>query len=394
MKIAIINPNYPPTICGVGDHTYHTIQAMVQAGVEVHLICAADQKPERTTNPSIYPIIEQWNSAGFQTAVDKVAAIQPDWIYFSYVPHGYDPRGLPFPVLGFIKKLSRLGIPIATIFHEVRIRRGTTLLTKAMSAIQTYIARRIVKHSTQVATSIDFYADILSNKTLTKQNKGDKTADKINLVPIGTGILPIETPPSVKIALKQRYNISDKASIVATFGNRNVTPYLSAFDQLFAKNPDLIWLLCGRTSTPKTILESRPYFRTTGELPADTLYQSLCLADCLFMPEPVSTTGEGGSSNKSTALACALSVGAPVIGVKGDLNNSLLKHGDNILLVDVLNAQSLFEALDFCLHTEGGKRLGRNAKILYYNALDWSVVGRQYLKMMGIEIKKVELTTV
>ncbi len=39
MTVAIITANYPPTICGVGDHTLQLVQALLKAGVETHIIC-------------------------------------------------------------------------------------------------------------------------------------------------------------------------------------------------------------------------------------------------------------------------------------------------------------------------------------------------------------------
>ncbi len=374
MTVAIINPHYPPTICGVGDHTYHIVQTLLEAGIETYLICSANQQPEPVEQPHIYPIIDKWNRQGFQTALDKLATIKPDWVLVQYVPHGYHPKGLPFAILGFYKTLTRRNYQILTIFHEVCVRSGHKLSTRFISAAEVYIARKLTKQSTKIATSIDFYADIL---------RGPQKKLNINIVPIGSGITPIYTPLEVKKALRIQYNIPEKSTIIVTFGNRDVDVYLPDFDKLATEFPNFIWLLCGKNSTSADVIRSRSYIRHTGEMSAANIYQALTLGNIAFLPEPVNAQMEGGSSNKSTALACVFSLGIPVIGVKGDMNNALLRDKENILLPNINEPDALYESLKYCLDTEGSsEKLGRGATDLYETHLSWNVVGKQYLKLM------------
>ena len=385
MTVAIITANYPPTICGVGDHTLQLVQALLKAGVETHIICGAHQKPELVVEPKIYPIIEEWNKKGFKTTIEKLEKIQPDWVVVQYEPHGYNPKGLPFAILGFYEALTKKKYSVLTVFHEVRVRPGNKLSTRFISAVETYIARQLTLKSTKVATSIDFYVDLL---------RGGRKDLPINIVPIGSGIEPVETSSAIKFALKKRYDIPQNVPVIVTFGNRNIEIYLADFDKLAQDMPDFIWLLCGKTSTSPSVLKSRPYIRHTGEMSATDIYQALSLGDVAFLPEPVSPKMEGGSSNKSTALACGFSLGIPIVGIKGDMNNSLLKHDENILLVDMYQPNDLYKSLKICLDTEGSRqRLGQGAADLYNTALAWNIVGKQYLSLMGIHIKYRELTT-
>ena len=383
MTVAIIVPNYPPTICGVGDYTYLLIQELLKADLEVHVICSADQKPEPADKPFVYPIVEKWNKQGFQTALDKLETIQPDWVMVQYVPHGYDPRGLPIAILRFYKALTKKAYQVLTMFHEVRVRPGHKLSSRFISAVETYIAHQITRHSKQTVTSIDFYADLL---------RGSLTRGKIHILPIGTGIEPIAKNVLIQKELKERFDMPPNAPVVVTFGNRDVSEYIGAFDLLQKDYPDLIWLLCGKTSTPKAVLDSRPYFRVTGRLSAEDIYHALSLGDVAFLPEPVNARMEGGSSNKSTALACVFSLGVPVIGIKGDMNNTLLKHNVNIVLVHVFEEDSLYNALKKGLNTEGGQKLGQGARHFYDTALSWDVLGKKFMDLMGIDANFGELS--
>ena len=398
MKIAVVVPNYPPTICGVGDYTYHKIQEFLKVGIEVHVICSADQKPEPAAQPVIYPMIKVWNAAGFKAVLDKLDELKPDWVIVEYVPHGFEPHGLPIAVLGFYKGLTRRKYNILTVFHEVRVRPGTKLSSRFISAVETYLARKIVQYSTKVVTSIDFYADLLrgGNKNLSKIGnlpKINANASKINVVPIGTGIMPIETNATISENFKKRFNIPSNAPVIVTFGNRNVTEYLAAFDKLNQDIPNFIWLLCGKTSTPTDVLESRSYLRNTGKMSAEDIYYALSLGDIAFLPEPVNAQLEGGSSNKSTALACVFSLGVPIVGIKGDMNNVLLKDNENILLANLNESDSLYKALKNALNTEGSsEQLGRNAYATYQNALSWEIIGQQFLGVMNVQAYQVSNT--
>ena len=384
MKIAIIVPNYPPTICGVGDYTYHKIQEFLKVGIEVHVICSAGQKPEPAAQPIIYPMIKVWNVKGFKVVLNKLDAIKPDWVIVEYVPHGFEPHGLPIAVLGFYKKLTHQNYKILTVFHEVRVRPSNKLSSRFISAVETYLARKIVEYSTKVVTSIDFYADLLRGPH--ENLETIPNISKINVIPIGTGIVPIETNTTISESFKKHFNIPSNAPVIVTFGNRNITEYLEAFDKLSQDIPNFIWLLCGKTSTPMNVLESRSYLRNTGKLSAKDIYYALSIGNIAFLPEPVNTQFEGGSSNKSTALACVFSLGVPIVGIKGDMNNVLLRDKENILLVNLNEPNNLYESLKNALDTEGSsKQLGRNAYATYQNALSWNVIGQQFLELIDVQ---------
>lgn len=373
MKIAILVNNYPPTICGIGDYTYLLTRELLAAGVEVHIICRDTQTGARHDGEHIHPVICNWDGEGRQRARQLVGELRPDWLIVQMIGYGFDRRGLPFNMLPLFSALKRDGVRTLTFFHEVRIRANGDPRRWAIARLQTFLARRMGQLSTESATSIDFYADVLK-----------KGVPGVHLIPIGTGIAPVEVPPAGRSALCRRYGIEEGSVVVATFGNRDIRTYLPEFDRLAEEVPGLVWLLCGRVSTPAEVLKSRGYLRHTGELASEDIYRALSLGDVAFMPEPVSTEMEGGSSNKSTALACALSIGIPVIGVKGDLNNKLLKHNENIILVEIHRPGALYEALRVGLG-EGPLRekLGHGARELFEKHLSWKVLGERFLSLMG-----------
>jgi glycosyltransferase involved in cell wall biosynthesis len=378
MTVVFITQNHPPTFCGIGDYTANLAYAFHALGIETHLICNADQKTSLDSEVQVHPIVEKWNNEGFKTVMEKLAFIKPDWILMQYVPHGFNAKGLPFMLPRLYNQFSANGYGVFTFFHEFFIRTNgawkVRLKVQLASAFQKHLAKKILNKSEKAATSIDLYAKML--------NKMSDT-EKVQLIPIGSNILPHNSTPSVKMALKATLSISEDAPIIATFGNRNITDYLADFDKLAEVMPNFIWLICGKTSTPLETLKSRSYIRYAGAMPAFDIYKHLQLADVYFSPDYVSLTGEGGSCNKSTALACGFSLGIPVIGIKGDMNNALLKNGENILLVDMNQKFALYQALKNSIQpSEYTQKLGEKAKELYENTLNWHILAVQHLTLM------------
>ena len=378
MKIAFITPNYPPTICGVGDHTWHLAQAMMRQGVEVHIICSASQTAAAATNETVHAVVEQWNRVGVEAILNVVAAIRPDWLVVQNVPSAFHPKGLPFILLSLYRRLNQLNVPILTVFHEIMIRTEGNLKKTITSFLQTrVIADGMSRRSAAIVTSIDFYGNVLK-----------KWRDRLTLIPIGSNILPVDISLPMQNDLRRKHQIPNDAQVVCTFGNRDVTAYLPDFDKLKQDFPNLIWLICGRTSTPSVILKSRSYIRYVGEMLPDDIYRHLSLGDVFFMPDFVSPTGEGGTCNKSGSLACAMWLGIPIVGTKGDLNNALLVDGENILLTDVLTENAVYDALKSCFASEKrSAKLGINALDFYETKLHWSVLAEQFLGIMYPSVK-------
>ncbi len=379
MKVVFLTSNYPPTICGVGDHTRHLAHEMSKHGVEVSVICSDNQNAGNLDNIEVFPVVKNCSALdteGVRSVLQLVKKIQPDWFIVQYVPHAYHPKGLPLKLVKLYNDISKLNIPILTIFHEVKIRPERAFKTQIMSFLQGKIAYKIANLSGKIATSIDFYSNNLKDIPLSKKA----------IIPIASNILPIEVDNAVRENLKKQNKITKETKVVCTFGNRDITSFLPVFDALVKDYPNLKWLLCGKNSTSSTVLNSRSYIQYAGEMTAEQIYKHLSLGDVFFMPDLVSEEGEGGTCNKSGSLACALSLGIPVVGAKGDMNNQLLIDGENILLTDMRNSQAIYQSLKSCLDSaELSTELGKNAQQFHEKSLTWAVSTEQFFKLMGVD---------
>lgn len=378
MKIVFLTPNFPPTICGVGDHTERLALEMMEKGIEIHVICSADQTPTPSDSPllTVHPVVKSWNTEGVTSIVNVVKTIQPDWFITQYVPHSYHPKGLSYILLLLYRQLRQSKTPILTIFHEVKIRPEKAFKTRLMSYLQGVIAHKLSNMSAKVVTSIDFYDHNLTNIS----------SDKKTIIPIGSNILPIDVSDFTKQNLKNKCKINADAKIVCTFGNRDISSFLPIFDSLSTDYPNLIWLICGKNNTPPLVWPSRSYLRYVGPMSADDIYRYLSLGDMFFLPDYLSENGEGGTCNKSGSLACGLSLNIPIIGTKGDMNNQLLRDKENILLVDINDKNAVINAFKACFESPNfSQKLGDNARDLYDKQLIWKGLADRFLHIMDVK---------
>ena len=384
MKIVFLTPNYPPTICGVGDHTQRLALEMVKKGIEIHVICSANQTPPPTDSPllTVHPVVKTWNTEGVISILNVVKTIQPDWFITQYVPHSYHQKGLSYILLFLYRQLRQLKTPILTIFHEVKIRPERAFKTRLMSYLQSVIAYKLSNMSAKIVTSIDFY----------DHNLKDISSDKKTIIPIGSNILPIDVSDLEKQNLRDKYKIEKNAKVVCTFGNRDISSFLPVFDSLSTDYPNLIWLICGKNNTPALVWPSRNYLRYVGSMSADDIYRHLSIGDVFFLPDYLSENGEGGTCNKSGSLACGLSLNIPIIGTKGDMNNQLLQDKENILLVDINDKNAVVNAFKSCFESPNfSRKLGNNARNLYDKQLIWKGLAQQLLEVMGIRFSKINV---
>ena len=381
MTVAFITQHHPPTLCGVGDFTVKLAGAFHLLGIESHIICNADQKASLGTDGAftLHPVVEKWDGRGFDAISERLELLRPDWVLLQYTPHGYHRKGLPLHILGLYDRFSGKNFRVFTFFHEISIRPERKLATWVACFLQKQLAKRMLRRSDAVATSSDIYGDTL---------KKLGAADKLILSPIGPTVRPFEPAPENLCALRARLGIADGVAVVGSFGNRDISPYLTDFDRLVAESPGMTWLICGKSATPDEVLRSRAYIRYVGPMDEAGIYAHLRLCTAYFSPDLVRPNGQGGSCNKSSALACGLSLGIPVVGVKGDMNNVLLRHGENILLADTNQPFALYDALLACISSpELAQNLGAAARLLYENHLLWDIAAIRHLELM---VKKQE----
>lgn len=327
MKILFITNKFPPLVDGVGDYTYNIAKQFVEHNHDVYIICKSNPKINtQIYGMKIYPIIKEWDFKSYKPILKLINEKDIDIVSLQYVPHGYQPKGLPFPLIKLTKEIKRNKTKLFTFCHEVCVEKGNIKRT-ILSLVMRHISKRIVENSDYVATSIEYYKNIIIK--LVHHNID------IPLIPIASNI------PETKLSKKEIVEFKKKLApnneiIISFFGIRDISTSIDVISELKKEGQNLKILLIGKTSNilPKNLPEDT---LKTGIIDIEEIDKYLKVSDIFILPE----NKEFGCSLKSGSLAAALRNNLPIITTKGKLTSSFLINQNNILFCDFNSKENL-----------------------------------------------------
>lgn len=366
MNILFITNTLPPEVDGVGDYTLNLAKEFAKHGHEVSIVCKKSNKVLiDCTEVGIYPIVDKWNKGAAIQVKQLMQQRSVEMVCLQYVPHGFEPHGLPLGLLLFMQELKKAGTPIFTFFHEVYWHyRGFNLKYLTESVLMAQISKRIIELSNYVATSITHYADLILNLS----------GKKAVTIPIASNIPVVNIEQTALRKLKSKIAPNNEF-VVAFIGKRDLTIVSGALRKLIAEGYPIKILLIGNANNVIDIKE-RYCFRT-GLLDIDELSKYVAISDCMIMPENATT----GCSFKSGSLAAALSFGLPVITVKGIMTDAVLNEKENILFVNPASIDDYYEAIKSLLTDNGlNVKLSMNALSLG-SGCTWQATYQKYLEI-------------
>lgn len=317
--------SYPPRECGIATYSQDLILALnnkfkntfniIIAALEtqndqydydekVAYVLQTDNKSSYTklafninNNPSIQLILIQHEFGLFKTN-------EADFIFF----------------LNAVKK------PIVIVFHTV-LPNPNALLKASVILMDTVVDAFIVMTNTS--------ANILN------QDYGI-AIEKITMIPHGTHLVQ----HTDKKLLKEKYNLSSR-KVISTFGllssGKSIETTLDAMPVIIAKNPDVLFLIIGKTH-PSVIKEEDEAYRQSlaqkikvldlqqhvkfinAFLPLDELLDYLQLTDIYLF------TSKDPNQAVSGTFSYAISCGCPVISTPIPHARELLKDGEGIII--------------------------------------------------------------
>ncbi|WP_228388481.1 glycosyltransferase [Chryseobacterium sp. CBo1] len=220
---------FPPKVCGIATYTQDLIKSLHSKFGESFnaIICPIETEEENYEyneyteyKLNISDAVSYLELAAKINKNDTVELVmlQHEFGFFNETRNG---------LFLFLKNLKK---DVIITFHTVLPKPGKELKEKVKEIAG--FARSLI-----VMTSIS--ADILSNDY-------EIPPDKITVIPHGTHLLPFTD----KIALKEKYNLKNK-KVLSTFGllgsGKNIETTLKALPEIIAKNPDVIFLILGKT---------------------------------------------------------------------------------------------------------------------------------------------------
>lgn len=367
MKILLITNNLPPIVDGVGDYTYNIAKQFIEHNHEVYIICRNNlQINTNILGMTILPIINKWDYNCYKPIIGLIKEKAIDVVSLQYVPHGFHPKGLPLPLIKLTKEIKKCNTKLFTFFHEVSVEKENGNIKKMLlSMLMQYISKRIIENSDYVATSIEYYKNMILRLVPDKK--------EIPLIPIASNIPETKLSKEELLALKKKLAPNNE-TIISFFGIRNIQTSIDAIVELKEHGYKLKVLLIGKTS--KHLPNNLPADTIkTGTLDIEKIDQYLKISDLFILPESYNS----GCSFKSGSLAAGLRNNLPIITTKGRLTSKELCNQDNILFCDFTTSNDVKEKILYlidCLH---------NNKILKSNIhyTSWNDTYNAYINIIN-----------
>lgn len=363
MKILFITNNLPPIVDGVGDYTYNIAKQFVEHKHEVYIICRKNpQINTQVEGMTILPIVDKWDYNCYKPIINIIQGKAINVVSLQYVPHGFHPKGLPFPIIKLTKEIKKCDTKLFTFFHEVSVEKEKGNIKRTLlSILMQHISKRVIENSDYVATSIEYYKNMILRLV--------PDIKEIPLIPIASNIPETKLSKEELLTLKKELTPNNE-TIISFFGIRNIQTSIDAISKLKEHGYKLKVLLIGKTS--KHLPNNLPTDTIkTGTLDIEEIDQYLKISDIFILPE----NNDAGCSFKSGSLAAGLRNNLPIITTKGELTSKELYNQDNILFCDFTNLNEIKERILYlvdCLHKK---------KILINNIhyTDWNDTYNIYL---------------
>ncbi|WP_347219424.1 hypothetical protein [Chryseobacterium sp.] len=220
---------FPPKVCGIATYCQDLIQSLQIKFNESFtiIICPMETEDEHyqyEADPAYR--LNTSDAISYLELADKInkndriqlVMLQHEFGFFNETPDG---------LLLFLQNLQK---DLIITFHTVLPKPDPELKEK-VKEISSFVKSIIVM------TGIS--ADILTNDY-------DISSDKIKVIPHGTHLLPFID----KISLKTKYGLKDK-KVLSTFGllgaGKNIETTLEALPEIVSQNPDVMFLIIGKT---------------------------------------------------------------------------------------------------------------------------------------------------
>jgi len=220
---------FPPKVCGIATYTQDLIKSLQSKFGESFqtIICPLETEGENyeyEEHPKYKLNIS--DAVSFLELAEKInkndniqlVMLQHEFGFFNETPNG---------LYLFLQNLKK---EIIITFHTVLPNPDIELKTKV---------KDLADFSRSIVVMTDISAEILSKDY-------NISSDKITVIPHGTHLLPFTD----KNALKEKYGLKNK-KVLSTFGllgsGKNIETTLKALPQIIAQNPNVIFLILGKT---------------------------------------------------------------------------------------------------------------------------------------------------
>ncbi len=354
--------SYPPRECGIATYSQDLTKALNNKfGQSFKLtICPLESEYERHSYPQeVEHVLNTNHPIEFIKLIYKINA--NDNIKLVVIQHefGFFEKNNG----NFIQFLKALEKPILIVFHTVLPHPDQALKSKV---------QRIVEASKSIVVMTNNSAKILVNDY-------NIELDKITVIPHGTHLVSYAD----KAILKQKYNLTGKR-ILSTFGllgsGKSIETTLNALPKVIEQNPDVLFLIIGKTHPTIVINEGEVYRNMLEQKVVDLHLESHVKFINYFLPLPdlleylqltdiYLFTSKDPNQAVSGTFSYAISSGCPIIStpiphakeVLQDDAGIIIDFEDSLQLTDAINNLLANEQLRINISSNGLHKMASTA---------------------------------
>lgn len=322
MRVLFITGEFPPTQGGVGDCTNEIAQALSRRGADVSVLTtqisdSAFRIPRATffvaPHLRILRIIPHWDWSQRGPILKTIASLKPDIVHIQYQTGAFGQH----PMVNFLPRFipppgKPNGIGVAVTFHDLL---PAYLFPKA-GPLRDWVTFQLARGADAV---------IATNEADYRRLR-DKVRDLhkwLELVPIGSNIVPSEIPPQIsREKLRERLGVGEEETLLVYFGFLNASKGAETLIRALYDLPKCKLLFLGgqtgsgdptnisfRDLVKKEIgelgLEDRVIW--TDYMPAEAVSAHFYASDICVLPY-----GDGASFRRGSLMA-ALAHGMPIV---------------------------------------------------------------------------------
>lgn len=343
---------YPPTQCGIATYTQDTIKGIMDVyGKSISCeICELVKSPKE--NPTQAYTLNTSNKDDYARVAEEIN--NDDLVKLVHIQHEFGLFGGSYGdhVLDFLNVIKK---PVTITFHSI--------IQNPNKELKTFV-KLLLSYSNSI-----FVMTNQSQEILMKDYGIQK--EIITCVPHGTHVVIYETPAQAK----QKFNIEDR-KVLSTFGllgeGKNIETGLQALSKIVEKEPNVLYLIIGRTH-PNLIVDGVDVYRDKLEALVDelNLHNNVCfineyldtneLLDYLKATDIYLFTSKDPNQAVSGTFAYAMSCACPLVASKIPHTVEVLTS-DCGVLVDIGNVDQFAEATIKLLSDDNlREEMGKNA---------------------------------
>ncbi len=379
-RMLLVSGEYPPTIGGVGDYTFHLAHALARRGHDVSVLISGRAERGRSTcvargdGVRVHTSRVSWHVANAASMARAIGDLRPDVVNFQYVPQLYGRAGIA-PGAAMLPLLIRrmCHATVVSTMHEIASpwdlqprRLGAAFAHRAQAMLMMTASHRV----------------IVTNPVYARMARRWNGA--VHEIPVGPSILPV--------AVREPEILEIRASLGAGEG-----ALIGEFSPLaVGKSPgDLIALLRTLGTRARLVMlgglatdaARRGSFMRyaaaagvagriiwTGALSPADISRHLSALDVYVH------THTAGASGRSTTLVSALAHGLPVVAYEGpETGPSMASQG--VTLAPRGDACALAGRVAALLDApEARGRSGAAAHKLHVRQFSWDVIASRVLE--------------